>query len=372
MHTILCGVLQKGFSFRNRNNAFKSGIQFMVEEANAGIFGEQESFMSQIELNDALTQSLAEPTRRAILEQLRYGAKTVNEIVLATGRKQPNISNHLARMRNQGLLRTQRTGRQIYYSIATPYAEMLMRFHEATASPRQDQEALENTSSLDAWRSLYLGAITSGNEEQALTLVNTFLAHHIPLEQIYTEVFEWAMHEIGKGYEQGEISIAEEHLASAITERMIVRVGQFYMPMVKGSHRALIGCVAGNYHTLGIRMLADGLREYGWDILFLGANVPLDSFISTITQARPHLVLISCMLEEQWEETRRVLDRLATLLKETPEQKFLVLVGGLYLNEHPELLPTLPIGLFATDLTSLRLAVLEYFPEAQVSLLSEP
>ncbi len=328
--------------------------------------------MSQTELNDALTQSLAEPTRRAILEQLRYGAKTVNEIVLATGRKQPNISNHLARMRNQGLLRTQRTGRQIFYSIATPYAEILMRFHEATTAPAQEPESLENTSSLEAWRSLYLGAITSGNEEQALTLVNTFLAHHIPLEQIYIEVFEWAMHEIGKGYEKGEISIAEEHLASAITERMIVRVGQFYMPMVKGRYRALIGCVAGNYHTLGIRILADGLREFGWDILFLGANVPLESFVKTITQTHPHIVLISCMLEEHWEEARRVLDRLATLQRETTDRKFLVLVGGLYLNKHPEILPTLPIGLFASDLTSLRLTLLEHYPETQNSLVSEP
>ena len=79
---------------------------------------------------DVLSQALAEPSRRAILESLRFGQKSVTELVVATRLKQPNVSNHLAKMRVQNIVRAERIGRQVYYSIAMPVADLLLRLHE--------------------------------------------------------------------------------------------------------------------------------------------------------------------------------------------------------------------------------------------------
>ena len=82
---------------------------------------------------DVLSQALAEPSRRALLENLRYGQKTVTQLVVATSLKQPNVSNHLAKMKQQGIVRAERIGRQVYYSLSAPFADVLMRMHEIAA-----------------------------------------------------------------------------------------------------------------------------------------------------------------------------------------------------------------------------------------------
>src|SRR5579862_7672418 len=84
---------------------------------------------------DFLSLALAEPSRRALLENLRFGRKSVTELVTATNLKQPNVSNHLAKMRQQGIVRAERIGRQVYYSLAMPFADVLLRMHELAANP---------------------------------------------------------------------------------------------------------------------------------------------------------------------------------------------------------------------------------------------
>src|SRR5262249_41955731 len=86
---------------------------------------------------DALSHALAEPSRRMILETLRFAPKTVSELVQATHLKQPNVSNHLAKMREHGIVRAERSGRHVYYSIAMPVADLLLRLHEFTARALQ-------------------------------------------------------------------------------------------------------------------------------------------------------------------------------------------------------------------------------------------
>ncbi|MCS6777355.1 MAG: metalloregulator ArsR/SmtB family transcription factor, partial [Chloroherpetonaceae bacterium] len=93
-------------------------------------------------MQDTLARALAEPTRRAILENLRLGKKTVTELVRATRRKQPNLSNHLARMREQGLVSAERRGRQVYYSLNTPYADVLLGLFETAALPAPEAGTL--------------------------------------------------------------------------------------------------------------------------------------------------------------------------------------------------------------------------------------
>jgi DNA-binding transcriptional ArsR family regulator len=61
---------------------------------------------------------LADRTRAGVLAMLRDGPHCVCEIAAALGERQNNISNHLARLRDAGLVRTSRAGgdtRRVYY-----------------------------------------------------------------------------------------------------------------------------------------------------------------------------------------------------------------------------------------------------------------
>ncbi len=71
-------------------------------------------------LHSELCKTLANPKRQMILDELRNGESTVNEIVNRTGISQANLSQHLSIMRARGILNAKRDGVRVYYSIANP------------------------------------------------------------------------------------------------------------------------------------------------------------------------------------------------------------------------------------------------------------
>lgn len=66
-------------------------------------------------------KALADPGRLAILSALQEGEKSVTELVLATGRSQPNISQHLSGLARAGFVCPRRKGNHVFYRIADPY-----------------------------------------------------------------------------------------------------------------------------------------------------------------------------------------------------------------------------------------------------------
>lgn len=316
---------------------------------------------------DVLAQALAEPTRRAILENLRSGQKTVTELVKATQRKQPNLSNHLAKMRGQGLVRAERLGRQVFYSLGTPFADAILRFYETAANAIGAENSSASAASGDPlapstqatpesvgaqWGEKFLQGLLSGQEEPVLAIVNAMLSQRIDMLTIYSEVFQPALFQIGTLYERGELTVAQEHLASAHTERMMAKVAQFYVPVTRIPRRAVFGCVANNWHVIGLRMLADGLRIEGWETLFLGANVPTTSFVNMVSDAAPDLVVISCALDEHLPVARELIEQLSQLRAARPDQKFLIAVGGNHLFTIRETIQEYGADLMAPDLRS--------------------
>jgi DNA-binding transcriptional ArsR family regulator len=82
-----------------------------------------------------LLQTLADPLRLAVLQHLMGGAAAVSELVAVTGVTQPNVSNHLAILRQRGLVRATRVGRQMVYEIATPTVARIVESLARAAGP---------------------------------------------------------------------------------------------------------------------------------------------------------------------------------------------------------------------------------------------
>jgi len=72
------------------------------------------------ELHARLCKVLTDPKRLQILAFLEDGRRSVNEIAVKLGSRPSTISQHLALMRQSGLLATERQGTTIYYSLAYP------------------------------------------------------------------------------------------------------------------------------------------------------------------------------------------------------------------------------------------------------------
>lgn len=71
-------------------------------------------------LQAELCQTLADPTRLELLELLGQGPQPVKELVRATGQRQAKVSQHLAVMRQRGIVVAERVGTEVHYSLADP------------------------------------------------------------------------------------------------------------------------------------------------------------------------------------------------------------------------------------------------------------
>jgi ArsR family transcriptional regulator, cadmium/lead-responsive transcriptional repressor len=80
-----------------------------------------------VALKAKVFRGFADPSRLAILEELRGGARTVSELVAATGLSQPNASNHLACLYECGLVLRERDGRNVRYRLRDDRVPELLR-----------------------------------------------------------------------------------------------------------------------------------------------------------------------------------------------------------------------------------------------------
>jgi ArsR family transcriptional regulator, arsenate/arsenite/antimonite-responsive transcriptional repressor len=94
---------------------------------------------------NAVFEALAHPTRRAILEMLKDGSRNAGEIASAFAISKPTLSVHLAKLREAQLVRSDRQGNTIIYSINLSVIEDVMlgfisRLNAATPAERSTQK----------------------------------------------------------------------------------------------------------------------------------------------------------------------------------------------------------------------------------------
>lgn len=79
-----------------------------------------------IEIQAKLFRGFSDPSRLMILDLLRSGARTVSEIVAATGLSQSNVSNHLGCLRDCGLVSAKQQGRFVHYELSDQRVAQLL------------------------------------------------------------------------------------------------------------------------------------------------------------------------------------------------------------------------------------------------------
>jgi ArsR family transcriptional regulator, cadmium/lead-responsive transcriptional repressor len=90
----------------------------------------------------ALFRGLADPTRLAILLELRNGERRVVDLAKSVGLTQPTVSGHLACLRDCGLVTWRPVGRQSYYRLAIPDLDELLRAAEQVLARTGDAVVL--------------------------------------------------------------------------------------------------------------------------------------------------------------------------------------------------------------------------------------
>lgn len=274
-----------------------------------------------------LIPEVAEPSRRSILAELMTGPKCVNVLVEKTGLKQPNVSNHLARLRCKGLVKTSKIGRQVIYRLATPEIQTKLQAIFA----RNDGEPAPVSVNIEIAEQ-FARLACAGNEHGCAGIVDKLIENHISVDRIYRELFAPAMRFVGNWFQTEAIDVGQEHLASALTEHMMSRVMHYSAPKGRSKVRALLAGVAGDYHSIGIRMAADVIKDAGGVSIYLGANVPSSCIAKALETHKPNLVLLGCSIQEVVPEAISVIRQLLTQRKSW--ECFAIGVGGYAAKEN--------------------------------------
>ena len=123
--------------------------------------------------------------------------------------------------------------------------------------------------------------LLAGDAAGAWLIVENALLAGSPSD-VHLEVLAPCLRRIGDSWARGEISIADEHRATALALGLIGRLGPLFAR--RGRHRAgtvLLAGAEGDTHAIPLMMVGDQLRGAGFSVNQLGADVPLDALVAT-------------------------------------------------------------------------------------------
>ncbi len=190
----------------------------------------------------------------------------------------------------------------------------------------------------------YLAALLAADVNRARAVIGEAVEAGLAPSELYLDVFQEALHEVGRLWQSGEATIAQEHLATATTQALMARVCTKLGAAPRGELRALIAATEHDYHALGSRFLADFLEAEGWTVLELGAATPTESLVRLAEELQPAVVCLSTTLEENLPHARAAIARLGEL-----EPRPLIAVGGQAYGGRQSVAAELGADLFATD-----------------------
>lgn len=131
-----------------------------------------------------------------------------------------------------------------------------------------------------------------------------------------------ALLRLGQAWHRGEVSVAGEHFVSAGVHRRLAAALDAVPPHA-GAPRVLVGLARGSRHELGVLAFSVALARAGIDVVYVGGDLPPDSWVVAATTQRPAAVVIGVPAAEDVPAVR---DTVAALASARPE--LLVLLGG--------------------------------------------
>jgi MerR family transcriptional regulator, light-induced transcriptional regulator len=205
----------------------------------------------------------------------------------------------------------------------------------------------------------FAAALVRGDQR---TMINIFreIAHHgQEFLDAALHLVQPAMYRIGKGWQDNRISVAQEHLATAMVHGLLAREFASTQPAPPNGLRVVLAGVEGNQHVVGLRIVADAFELAGWEVRYLGPNTPTRSLVQMVRETRTNLVGLSVTLPHHLRSAR---DAIASLRTELGDNRPAILLGGLAINEFSDLAAMLGAHATAPDAKSAVAAAAKLVP----------
>lgn len=168
----------------------------------------------------------------------------------------------------------------------------------------------------------FLNGLIQGDYQSCSKIAQNYLDCGTHLD-LYEKLFKKVLYSIGELWEFNKISVATEHMASAIVETIL---NEYYVDIVKvnkTNNTIVVSCVENEFHQIGVKMVNDIFELNGWNSYFLGSNTPTKELIEFIKKIKPNLLAVSLSIYFN-------LPHLETMLKQIKNEfpNLSIIVGG--------------------------------------------
>ncbi|MBV1758355.1 MAG: B12-binding domain-containing protein [Dethiosulfatibacter sp.] len=185
-------------------------------------------------------------------------------------------------------------------------------------------EAVETFNSQEL-RNQILHYLINGKESEATKILKNAFDKGFELTSMIEQVIIPLMERVGSLWEDGEISVAQEHYISNVIESFIGYLSKSINTHQDKSYSALLITPLSEDHVLPLKLSSEYFRQKGWRVFYLGKSVPLKSLKSIMLRESIDVVVVSVTMDYNLKSA----EHLITTLKEWELAKQpIILVGG--------------------------------------------
>jgi methanogenic corrinoid protein MtbC1 len=169
----------------------------------------------------------------------------------------------------------------------------------------------------------YLSALLAGDRTQCSRIVKEQIDRALSIQDLYEGLFKRSLYEVGALWEENRISVAVEHMATAITEGLMNGLYDRIVSARRTPRKAIVASVTDELHQVGGKMVADVFEMKGWDSYYLGADIPSGELIRLARDLAPDVVGLSMSLYFHLGSLKRMASMLRDQFPDLP-----IIVGG--------------------------------------------
>jgi len=173
----------------------------------------------------------------------------------------------------------------------------------------------------------YLRQAIGGDGRAGVRLALDLIDNGVPSSDVIVNLLAAAQREVGERWLANQWTVAEEHLASGVSQKALDAVAHTIEPPAATGF-IVVACAEGDWHSLPAQMFAEMLRAQGFTVAFLGASTPADHVADFLSRQRPDALAVSCNLPLFFGGVTRLVDA-------AHRQDIPVLAGGRALGHRP-------------------------------------
>lgn len=173
-------------------------------------------------------------------------------------------------------------------------------------------------------------ALVSGDRLKALEIFRQVITAGRGFVDTEVHLVQPTFYRIGEAWQENKVSVAQEHIATTIAHSILAREFAHAQPEPRVNRKAVLACVEGNHHALGLQMVADAFELQGWEVRNIGANTPTSALVRFVREDDPHLVGLSAAMPHHLPAARGAIARLHSELGEACPP---LMLGGYAINQ---------------------------------------